>query len=540
MTSEPEFDAIVVGAGFAGIYALYRLRGRGLKVRVIEAGAGPGGTWYWNRYPGLRCDAQSMTYSYSFSDEVQQEWTWSERFAGQAEILRYINYVVDRFALRSDMQFETRVTRAAFDEICGRWMIETDRGERFIARFCVMATGCLSIPNLPGIKGLEGFGGALYHTADWPKQGVDFSGKRVGVIGTGSSGVQSIPIIAIQAKHLTVFQRTANFSIPARNRPLRPEEVRRWKANYQALREKCRRSPFGDVYDQAEKSVFDVSAEEGRRMLEEAWTKGSFAFITIFKDILTNQAANDVVVAFVNRKIREAIKDPAVAELLCPKDVPIGAKRLCIDTGYYETFNRANVRLVDLKENPIREIRVDGLVAGEESFALDAIVFATGFDAMTGALFAIDLRGRGGVALKDKWVEGPRTYLGLAVAGFPNLFIVAGPGSPSVVTNMVLSIEQHVDWITDCVAFLRRRGLESIEATPESEIAWTRHVGEVAEPTLFVKVKSWYVGANMPGKPQVIYPYLGGAEKYREICEDIVAKGYVGFRLNPAAESRAG
>jgi len=540
MTSEPEFDAIVVGAGFAGIYALYRLRGRGLKVRVIEAGAGPGGTWYWNRYPGLRCDAQSMTYSYSFSDEVQQEWTWSERFAGQAEILRYINYVVDRFALRSDMQFETRVTRAAFDEICGRWMIETDRGERFIARFCVMATGCLSIPNLPGIKGLEGFGGALYHTADWPKQGVDFSGKRVGVIGTGSSGVQSIPIIAIQAKHLTVFQRTANFSIPARNRPLRPEEVRRWKANYQALREKCRRSPFGDVYDQAEKSVFDVSAEEGRRMLEEAWTKGSFAFITIFKDILTNQAANDVVVAFVNRKIREAIKDPAVAELLCPKDVPIGAKRLCIDTGYYETFNRANVRLVDLKENPIREIRVDGLVAGEESFALDAIVFATGFDAMTGALFAIDLRGRGGVALKDKWVEGPRTYLGLAVAGFPNLFIVAGPGSPSVVTNMVLSIEQHVDWITDCVAFLRRRGLESIEATPESEIAWTRHVGEVAEPTLFVTVKSWYVGANMPGKPQVIYPYLGGAEKYREICEDIVAKGYVGFRLNPAAESRAG
>jgi len=275
-------------------------------------------------------------------------------------------------------------------------------------------------------------------------------------------------------------------------------------------------------------------------MLEEAWTKGSFAFITIFKDILTNQAANDVVVAFVNRKIREAIKDPAVAELLCPKDVPIGAKRLCIDTGYYETFNRANVRLVDLKENPIREIRVDGLVAGEESFALDAIVFATGFDAMTGALFAIDLRGRGGVALKDKWVEGPRTYLGLAVAGFPNLFIVAGPGSPSVVTNMVLSIEQHVDWITDCVAFLRRRGLESIEATPESEIAWTRHVGEVAEPTLFVTVKSWYVGANMPGKPQVIYPYLGGAEKYREICEDIVAKGYVGFRLNPAAESRAG
>ncbi|MBM3483479.1 MAG: NAD(P)/FAD-dependent oxidoreductase [Alphaproteobacteria bacterium] len=540
MTSEPEFDAIVVGAGFAGIYALYRLRGRGLKVRVIEAGAGPGGTWYWNRYPGLRCDAQSMTYSYSFSDEVQQEWTWSERFAGQAEILRYINYVVDRFALRSDMQFETRVTRAAFDEICGRWMIETDRGERFIARFCVMATGCLSIPNLPGIKGLEGFGGALYHTADWPKQGVDFSGKRVGVIGTGSSGVQSIPIIATQAKHLTVFQRTANFSIPARNRPLRPEEVRRWKANYQALREKCRRSPFGDVYDQAEKSVFDVSAEEGRRMLEEAWTKGSFAFITIFKDILTNQAANDVVVAFVNRKIREAIKDPAVAELLCPKDVPIGAKRLCIDTGYYETFNRANVRLVDLKENPIREIRVDGLVAGEESFALDAIVFATGFDAMTGALFAIDLRGRGGVALKDKWVEGPRTYLGLAVAGFPNLFIVAGPGSPSVVTNMVLSIEQHVDWITDCVAFLRRRGLESIEATPESEIAWTRHVGEVAEPTLFVTVKSWYVGANMPGKPQVIYPYLGGAEKYREICEDIVAKGYVGFRLNPAAESRAG
>jgi len=532
-------DAVIVGAGFAGIYALHRLRGLGLNVRVIDAAAGPGGTWYWNRYPGLRCDAQSMSYSYSFSEEIQQEWTWSEHYATQAEILRYINHVVDRLDLRRDMQFETRVTCAALDEKSGRWLIDTDRGERVEARFCIMATGCLSIPNLPEMKGLETFKGDIYHTGDWPKEGVDFTGKRVAVIGTGSSGVQSIPVIAKQAAQLTVFQRTANFSIPARNRALEPEAVQRWKSNYTALREKCRRSPFGDVFERAEHGAFDVPDDVRLRMLEDGWTKGSFGFLTIFNDFLTNPAANDVAVSFVNQKIRDVVRDPAVAALLTPKGVPIGAKRLCVDTEYYETFNRDNVRLVDLRASPIREIMPGGINAGDEVFALDAIVFATGFDAMTGALFNIDLRGRGGLALKDKWAEGPRTYLGLSVNGFPNLFIVAGPGSPSVVTNMVTSIEQHVDWIADCLTHMRERGLDSIEATPEAETDWTRHVGEVAETTLFVKVSSWYVGANIPGKPRVIYPYLGGGGAYREICEGVVAKGYEGFRFTPQTGRRA-
>jgi cyclohexanone monooxygenase len=372
----------------------------------------------------------------------------------------------------------------------------------------------------------------VYHTADWPKEGVDFTGRRVAVLGTGSSGVQAIPIIAAQAKHLTVFQRTANFSIPARNRALEPEIVLRWKANYKSLREKCRRSPFGDVFDKAEHGVFDVSEEERRRMLEEAWTKGSFGFLTIFNDFLTNQAANDVAVAFVNDKIRKTVNDPAVAAMLTPKNVPIGAKRLCVDTDYYETFNRENVRLIDLKASPIREMTPNGLTAGNEEFSLDAIVFATGFDAMTGALFAIDPRGRDGVSLRSRWAEGPLTYLGLCLSGFPNLFIVAGPGSPSVVTNMVTSIEQHVDWIAECLTHMREHGLDSIEATEQAETRWTQHVGEVAETTLFVKVDSWYVGANMPGKPRVIYPYLGGAGTYRDICQSVVAKGYEGFRFS--------
>jgi cyclohexanone monooxygenase len=472
-----------------------------------------------------------MSYSYSFSEEIQQEWTWSEHYAAQGEILRYINYVVDRLDLRRDMQFETRVTGARLDEESGRWIAETDRGDLFVAQFCIMATGCLSIPIRPDIKGLDRFRGSVYHTADWPKEGVDFTGKRVAVLGTGSSGVQSIPIIAAQAKHLTVFQRTANFSIPAHNRALEPEVVQRWKANYKSLREKCRRSPFGDVFDKAEHGVFDVSEEERRRMLEEAWTKGSFAFLTIFNDFLTNQAANDVAVAFVNEKIRKTVKDPAVAAMLTPKNVPIGAKRLCVDTDYYETFNRENVRLVDLKASPIREVTPNGLIAGNEEFSLDAIVFATGFDAMTGALFAIDPRGRDGVSLRDRWAEGPLTYLGLCVSGFPNLFIVAGPGSPSVVTNMVTSIEQHVDWIAECLTYMRERGIDGIEATEQAETRWTQHVGEVAETTLFVKVNSWYVGANMPGKPRVIYPYVGGGGTYREICESVVANGYEGFRF---------
>ena len=527
-------DAIVVGAGFAGIYMLQRLRELGLSAKVIESGTGPGGTWYWNRYPGLRCDVESMTYSYSFSDEIQREWTWTERYATQAEILRYVDYVVDRLDLRRDMQFETRVDSAVFDEGESRWSIGTDRGDRYVARFCIMATGCISIPDLPKFKGLERFEGQWYHTGDWPREEVDFTGKRVGVVGTGSSGVQSIPVIAERAAHVTVFQRTANYSIPAWNVQLDPDAIRRWKTNCKALRAKARVSSVGADFDPPDAAVFGISPEERRRRLEESWRRGSFGFLSTFKDILTNQAASDLVGAFVEEKIRAVVKDPTIADLLCPKNLPIGTKRLCVDTNYYETFNRDNVSLVDIKTAPIEEITPKGLIAGSIEYELDAIVFATGYDAMTGALFRIDIRGRGSVLLKKKWVDGPITHLGLAVAEFPNLFTVTGPGSPSVVSNMMVSIEQHVEWIADCIAYMDRNRIDLIEPTPEAETRWTRHVNEVADGTLFLKADTWYVGANIPGKPRICFPYLGGVGAYREICDAVAAKGYEGFTLSAA------
>ncbi len=531
-----EFDAIVVGAGFAGIYMLQRLRALGLKTKVIEAGTGPGGTWYWNRYPGLRCDVESMTYSYSFSDEIQLEWQWSERYAAQAEILRYIDYVVDRLDMRRDMQFETRVTGAVFDEAAKRWRIETDCGELYAAKYCVMATGCLSIPDPPKFKGLERFRGAWYHTASWPQKGVDFTDLRVGVIGTGSSGVQSIPIIAEQAAHLTVFQRTANYSIPAWNKPLDDTAIKKWRAVYPTLRKKARASPVGDVFDSPDQGTFDVPLDERNRRLEEGWRRGSFAFLTVFNDMLTSRAASQFAGEFVNQKIRAVVKDPKVADLLCPKNLPIGTKRLCVDTNYYETFNRANVSLVDIKAKPIEEITAEGLIAGGVAYKLDALVFATGYDAMTGALFKINPRGRGGIALKNKWVDGPRTYLGLAVSGFPNLFTVTGPGSPSVISNMMTSIEQHIEWIADCILYLETNALGQIEPTIEAEDKWTAHVNEVADGTLFMTADTWYVGANIPGKPRVCFPYLGGVGAYRLICDDVAAKGYEGFVLSGARD----
>lgn len=539
MSAPKAFDAIVVGAGFSGVYMLYRLRAMGLTARVLEAGTGPGGTWFWNRYPGLRCDVESMTYSYSFSDDLQREWTWTERYATQAEIERYINWVVDRLDLRRDIQFETRVTAAGFDETANRWTLETEQGERFVARYAVMATGCLTIPNLPKVKGLERFEGRWYHTADWPRESVDFKGKRVAVIGTGSSGVQAIPVIAEDAAHLTVFQRTANHSIPAWNHPLSEEAVRRWKSGYAPLRAKAKLSPVGDVFDPPTEGVFEVSLEERRRRLEEGWLRGSFGFLGIFKDILTDKRASDEVGAFVEQKIRSVVKDPKVADKLCPRNLPIGTKRLCVDTNYYETFNRDNVTLVDIKESPIEEITPKGVRAGGIEHALDIIVFAIGYDAMTGALLRINPRGRDGVTLKERWADGPHTYLGLMVAGFPNLFTVTGPGSPSVISNMMTSIEQHIDWIADAIATLERRGGGVIEPTLEAEEGWTRHVGEVAEGTLFLQAETWYVGANIPGKPRVIYPYLGGVGAYRAICDEVVAKGYEGFRISAASKVEA-
>jgi cyclohexanone monooxygenase len=527
-------DAVIVGAGFAGLYMLHRLRGLGLTTRVFEAGQGVGGTWYWNRYPGARCDVESMDYSYSFSDELQQEWRWTERYAAQPEILKYINHVADRFDLRRDITFGTRVTAAVFDDAASRWEIRTDTGEQLSARFCIMATGCLSTAQVPDFKGRESFEGKTYHTGNWPHEGVDFTGQRVGVIGTGSSAIQSIPIIARQAAHLYVFQRTPNFSVPAHNAPLDPEFERSVKANYADFRRQARESRIGFVVERNEQSALEVSPEERLREYEKRWNRGGLGFAATYTDLQTSKDANDTAAEFFRAKIRSLVRDPAVGEALVPRHYPLGTKRLCVDIGYYETFNRDNVTLVDIKKAPIEAITPHGLKTREATYTLDSIVFATGFDAMTGALMNIDLRGRGGTTIQQKWAEGPRTYLGIAIAGFPNLFTITGPGSPSVLSNMIVSIEQHVDWIADCITRLRERGKASIEATVEAENAWVEHVNEVGHMTLYPLADSWYMGANIPGKPRIFMPYIGGVGAYRQKCDEVAAKGYEGFRLTAA------
>ena len=524
-------DALVVGAGFAGLYMLHRLRGLGLSARVYEAGSGVGGTWYWNRYPGARCDVESMDYSYSFSDELQQEWRWTERYASQPEILKYINHVADRFDLRPDIQLRTRVTAAVFDEAMNRWAIRTDGGDRVSARFCIMATGCLSAAQVPDFKGLETFGGQWYHTGNWPHEGVDFTGHRVGVIGTGSSAIQSIPIIAKQAAHLFVFQRTPNFSIPARNAPLDPEYERQVKSNYAEHRRQARESRVGFVVERNEESALAVAAEVRQREYEARWGRGGLGFTATFADLLTNKAANDTAAEFFRAKIRRIVHDAAVAAALSSQDYPVGTKRLCVDTSYYDTFNRDNVTLVDVRSAPIEAIMPEGLRTRDEAYAVDSIVFATGFDAMTGALLNIDIRGRAGQTLQRKWAAGPRTYLGIATAGFPNLFAITGPGSPSVLSNMIVSIEQHVDWIADCIAYLRAHDLAGIEATVDAEDGWVAHVNEVGHATLYPLANSWYMGANVPGKPRIFMPYVGGVGAYRQRCDEVAARGYPGFTL---------
>ncbi|HEX9477120.1 MAG TPA: NAD(P)/FAD-dependent oxidoreductase [Methylomirabilota bacterium] len=525
------FDAVIVGAGFAGMYMLHRLRGLGLTARVYEAGKGVGGTWYWNRYPGARCDVESMDYSYSFSDQLQQEWHWTERYSAQPEILKYANHVADRFDLRRDIQFETRVTAAVFDERTSRWNIETDRGERVSAQFCIMATGCLSEAQVPDIEGVGSFEGRWYHTGRWPHEGVDFTGLRVAVIGTGSSAIQSIPLIAQQATHLFVFQRTPNYSMPAQNAPLDPEYERRIKAEYADFRRQARESRVGFVVDRSGDSALAVPAGEREREYEKRWSRGGLGFSAAYTDLLTSKDANDTAAEFFRAKIRSIVRDPAVADALCPQDYPLGTKRLCVDTGYYATFNRDNVTLIDVRRTPIAAITPKGVRTRETEYAVDAIVFATGFDAMTGALLAIDIRGRAGQRLRDKWAAGPRTYLGLTVAGFPNLFTITGPGSPSVLSNMIVSIEQHVDWIADCAAHLRASRRRCIEATLEAEDAWVAHVNEVGHTTLYPLAKSWYMGANVPGKPRIFMPYIGGVGVYRQKCDEVAAKGYEGFAL---------
>jgi cation diffusion facilitator CzcD-associated flavoprotein CzcO len=524
-------DIVIVGAGFAGLYMLHRARGLGLTARVFEAGSGVGGTWYWNRYPGARCDVESMEYSYQFDDALQQDWRWSERFATQPEIMRYANHVADRFDLRKDIQFDTRVVAATFDEAAKRWTVRTDDGAETSAQFLVMATGCLSSTNLPDIKGLEGFSGARYHTGEWPHEEVDFSGKRVGVIGTGSSAIQSIPIIAEQAKALTVFQRTANYSVPAHNAPLDPQYEARIKADYANFRARnsLQINAFGSNLPRSSILAHDMTPEERRAAFEARWEYGGLFFLGALGDLLLDKEANDMAAEFVRGKIRGIVRDPAVAELLSPKQV-IGCKRLCVDSGYYATFNRPNVRLVDISKSGIEEITRAGARVNGESFALDALVFATGFDAMTGTLLKIDIRGRNGLTLCEAWEAGPRTYLGLSVARFPNFFTICGPGSPSVLTNMMVSIEQHVNWIADCISHLRTSGRASIEARLEAQDAWVEHVNAVADRTLYPQCNSWYLGANVPGKTRVFMPLLG-FPPYVEKCKEVVAKGYEGFDI---------
>ena len=524
------FDAVVIGAGFAGLYMLHRLRQQGLAVRVVEAGDDVGGTWYWNRYPGARCDVESMQYSYSFDEELQQDWRWSERYAGQPEILRYIGHVADRFDLRRDIAFSTRVTGAEYDEAGRRWTVRTDKGDVLSAPFCIMATGALSAARVPDIAGLASFAGPTYHTGDWPKEGVDFAGQRVGVIGTGSSAIQLIPMVAEQAAHLMVFQRTPNFSLPARNEPLAPDYERHWKTNYPALRRRAREEMrSGTLYDYSSRTAREAAEEERRTEYEARWDKGGANFMYAFKDLLLDREANDTAADFVRAKIRATVHDPEVAEALCPADYPIGTKRICLDTNYFETFNRDNVTLVNLRRSPLEAITPAGVRAGAQTYPLDAIIFATGFDALTGSLLAVDIRGRGSRKLRDRWAEGPRNYLGLMVHGFPNLFTITGPGSPSVLSNVVHSIEQHVDWLADCIAHMRNCGITTIEPEQAAEDRWVDHVREVAHTTLYPTAASWYMGANIPGKPRVFLPYVGGTNAYRRICDEVAAKGYEGF-----------
>ena len=534
-----QLDAVIVGGGLAGLYAIHRLRNRmGLKVRAYEAGSGIGGTWFWNRYPGARCDVESLEYSYSFDEQLQQDWKWPERYGTQPEILKYINHVADRFDLRRDVQLNTRIKSAVFDDEANEWKVTTDKGEEIRARYCVMAAGNLSTPRVPDFKGIHDFKGKWYHSGLWPHEGVDFTGLRVGVIGTGSSGVQMIPIIAAQAKHLTVFQRTANFSLPARNMPMTESREGPHKANYAARRAAAQETPFAiGGHPKPTKSALDVAKDERDKSYEAKWQEGgSISYLYAYTDLLVNKASNDTASEFVRNKIRATVKDKRTAELLAPKDHPIGTKRLCLDTDYYETYNRPNVALVDVRSDPIAEITASGLKLNSgAAFELDALVFATGFDAMTGALNEIDVRTSRGGVLRRHWEGGPLTYLGLMVAGFPNMFVVTGPGSPGVKTQMIASIEQHVDWIAQAIDHLNKHQLNRIEPTEKAETDWVAHVNQVANSTLYPLANSWYMGANIPGKPRVFMPYVGGYDRYKRHCDAVAAKGYEGFTLSQNA-----
>jgi cation diffusion facilitator CzcD-associated flavoprotein CzcO len=529
-------DIVIVGAGVAGLYMLHRAKQAGLSARLFEAAAGVGGTWYWNRYPGARVDIESVEYCYSFSKELQQDWNWTERFSSQGEVLKYLNHVADRFGLRENIELSTRVESAVFDERTQRWSIKTNR-EEVSAQFCVMATGCLSAPKKPDVPGVETFAGEQYFTSKWPHEPVSFAGKRVAVIGTGSSAIQSIPIIAQEVAQLTVFQRTANFIVPLRNRPMDPEYAKSIKKNYDELRQMQLRTFGGFVcvdgipQQPLNISALSVSAEEREKEYKLRYAAGGLCFYTSYADLLTNTEANKTLADFLRRKIREKVKDPAVADMLTPKDYPVLTKRLCADNGYYETFNRDNVRLVDVKVTPIDKITSKGIVVGGTEHQFDAIVFATGFDAVTGALTNVDIRGRGGAALKEEWKDGPQTYLGLMTSKFPNLFNVAGPGSTASLTSAIQCDEHQIGLVMECIEHVRSNGHKLIEPTSNAQIKWTDHIQEAAGKTLFPLANSWYVGANVPGKARKILLDLGGFNAYIDKCAEVVSREFEGFAV---------
>ena len=541
-TKTEKVDVLVVGAGFAGMYILKMLKDAGYNVLVVEEADGVGGTWYWNRYPGARCDVPSLEYSYGFSDELQQEWEWSSKYSTQPEILEYANHVADRFDLKRYIRFGQRVMSATYLEETKSWHVVTSSGNQFESKYCIMATGSISAINKPKFAGLDSFKGDWYLTGRWPHENVDLTGKSVGIVGTGSSGVQTIPMLAQKAKHLTVFQRTANYSIPARNRPLDPEEVKEIKNNYGTVRERQRDTRAGimvrvendfDNYitvNPGMKSALEVSEEERAKEYQERWEKGFHGFLAGYTDIGLNEDANETAAEFVRSKIKETVKDPLTAEILSPKNA-IGCKRLCADTNYFETYNRDNVSLIDLNQTPIETLVPEGIKTSDKLFDLDVVIFATGFDALTGALTSIDISGKQGRKLADKWSDGPRSFLGLAVEGFPNLFTITGPGSPAVLGNVLMAIEQHVEWVFQCITDMESSGKTEIEADMVAEDEWMDHVEDLASETLRYSCNSWYVGANVPGKKRVFMPYTGGYDVYRKRCKNIADHGYSGFTL---------
>ncbi len=557
------YDVLVVGAGFAGMYALYRFRKQGLNVTVVEAGSDVGGTWYWNRYPGARCDVPSLEYSYGFSEELEQQWDWPEVFSAQPDILEYANHVADRFDLRRDIHFNTRVVAVEYSEDDNVWRITTEQGGQFQARFCVMATGCLSVPNTPEIPGADRFGGTILHTGLWPKDAVDLGGKQVGIIGTGSSGVQAIPELARQAGHLTVFQRTPVYTVPANRKRMRAAVQQEFRDNYRVIREMQQNSAGGVSNFRPVRSVqrpsttapdasgtslpsasigatstpsgaapieiMGLTTQQRKKLVAE---RGLNVLLT-FRDVYTDPVANEVANETFRDALRDMIDDTQVGERLSPKTYGLGCKRQVLDRDYYDTFNRDDVTLVDVIETPFETITEQGIRTSDCHYDLDVLIYATGFDAMTGALLKANIRGRDGQRLADKWRFGPVAYLGLQMHGFPNLFTITGPGSPSVLSNMLVAIEQHVNWIGDCISHLRDHDLHSIEPTPQAELDWVAHVNDVAEGTMFTQpsCNSWYLGSNIPGKQRIFMPYVGGYPRYRERCEQVVADGYEGFQL---------